>query len=226
MARRRAPFVVRRVVTPGDPEPIPRSAPERPVPIPWEAMRNGVQLLGLAAVLLTVSCHALGTARGLAVVAALVTGALAWIAHRGHARAGGGTGDTGSTTDAGTTGSSTSSSTDSGTSDSTGADAGTLDSTASAGTAEPTSTTSATADEGFETSACLSITPPEESGPCACEIDDDRDATDWAPALLLPAVALRRRSRRASLDRIAADGRLPEDVVARLRQRMDADHPK
>jgi hypothetical protein len=193
-------------------------------------MRNGVQLLGLAAVLLTVSCHAFGTARGLAIVAALVTGALAWIAHRGHARAGGGTGDTGSTgstteadTTGSSTGSSTSSSTDSGTSGSTSADAGTLDSTASAGTAEPTSTTSATGDEGFETSACLSIAPPES---CACEIDDDRDATDWAPALLLPAVALRRRSRRASLDRIAADGRLPEDVVARLRQRLDADHPK
>jgi hypothetical protein len=175
-------------------------------------------------------------------VAALITGALAWIAHRGHARAGGGTGDTGSTgstTDAGTTGSSSGSGadsgTDSGTADSgtagsgtgsTSADAGTLDSTASAGTAEPTSTTGATSDEGFETSACLSISPPDEFGPCACEIDDDRDATDWAPALLLPAVALRRRSRRASLDRIAADGRLPEDVVARLRQRLDAEPPK
>jgi hypothetical protein len=203
-------------------------------------MRNVVQLLGLAAALLTVSCHAFGTARGLALVAALVTGALAWIAHRGHARAGGGTADTGSTgstgstestTDADTTGSSTGSgsgSTEASTTGSTSADAGTLDSTASAGTAEPTSTTNATSDEGFETSACLSIGPPDEFGPClcACEIDDDRDATDWAPALLLPAVALRRRSRRASLDRIAADGRLPEDVVARLRQRMDAERPK
>jgi hypothetical protein len=57
---------------------------------------------------------------------------------------------------------------------------------------------------------------------CACETGKERDGTDLAPALLLPVIVQRRRSRRQSLERIAADGRLPSDVIARLRLRIDA----
>ena len=87
--------------------------------------------LGLAAALLTSACEAFGAARGLTVAVVLLSGVLAWLAHRGHAHAGGSTGSTGGTsgTDAGTSGSSTAGS---GTSGSTGSD--TLDSTASGGT--------------------------------------------------------------------------------------------
>jgi hypothetical protein len=204
-------------------------------------MRNLVPL-ALATALLTSACEAFGAARGLAVAAVLLTGALAWLAHRGHAHAGGSTGSTGgtsSTTDAGTTGSTgvdssttDSSTADAGTTGSTGVDSATLDSTASGGTVDSTSTVGTTAAEGTTyIGPCLSIgTPETETGDpellpclCACETGTDRNAADLAPALLLPLIARRRRNRRRSLERIAATGRLPDDVVARLRNRLERD---
>jgi len=179
--------------------------------------------LGLAAALLTSACEAFGTARGFAVAAVMLTGALAWLAHRGHAHAGGGTGSAGSTsstTEAGTTeAGTTEASTGSGTTASTGVDPDTLDSTASGDT-----------DSTTTTGPCLSIgnytdTDEPESIPClcACETDGNRTTADWAPALLLPVIARRRRSRRRSLEHLATAGRLPPDVVARLRERIEHD---
>jgi hypothetical protein len=203
-------------------------------------MRN-LAPLGLAAALLTSACEAFGAARGLAVAAVLLTGALAWLAHRGHAHAGEATGSTtdsgttdSGTTDAGTTGSTgvDSGTTDAGTTGSTGVGSGTLDSTASGGTVDSTSTVGTTATEGTTyVGPCLSIGPygTDTEAPellpclCACETGTDRNAADLAPALLLPLIARRRRNRRRSLERIAATGRLPDDVVARLRNRLDTD---
>lgn len=190
------------------------------------AMRDLVPL-GLAAALLTSACEAFGAARGLAIAAVVLTGALAWLAHRGLAIAGGGTIGS-STSDAATT---DSSGTDSGTTGSTTVGPDTLDSTASNGTAGSTTTTGTTAAEGSsDVGPCLSVGLPETDTTepellpclCACETDGDRTA-GWAPALLLPAIALRRRNRRTSLGRLAAAGRLPPDVIARLRRRLEDD---
>jgi hypothetical protein len=94
-----------------------------------------------------------------------------------------------------------------------------LDSTAAHGT----TTTGACLSAPYDGSVTDTETEPELLPClCACESGDDRDAARWAPALLLPVVARRRRSRRRSLERIAAAGRLPDDVVARLRRRLDA----
>ena len=161
---------------------------------------------------------AFGATRGLAIAAALATGLLAWLAHRGLARAGA---DTSTTEGA------------SGTSTTGGSTVASPDSTAADATASTASSDSTTANESFETGPCLTapLTTGNDTEPepevlpclCACETGHDGEAIDWAPALLLPVLARRRRSRRRSLEQLAAAGRLPEDVVARLRRRLAND---
>jgi hypothetical protein len=200
--------------------------------------------IGLAAAVMSISCQAFDAGRSFTVLMAMLAAALAWVAHRGQARAGGDTGATGTdtadtgTADTGTadTGTADTGTADSGTTATSTADSGTTDSgtTATATTATATdgsssSTGSTGADEAFETGPCLSAPETETDTEaemtvclCACETGKERDGTDLAPALLLPVIVQRRRSRRQSLERIAADGRLPSDVIARLRLRIDA----
>ena len=72
------------------------------------------------------------------------------------------------------------------------------------------------------TGPCLSIGEPEMSV-CLCACDTQGDGgNEWAPALLLLPL-VRRRSRREALERVADQGRLPPDVVARLRSRLGDD---
>lgn len=67
-----------------------------------------------------------------------------------------------------------------------------------------------------DTGPCLTIAPPNEG--CECGPADD-PATPLA--LLLPVLAVRRRGgRRERIDRLASEGRLPPDVIARLRARL------
>jgi hypothetical protein len=67
-----------------------------------------------------------------------------------------------------------------------------------------------------DTGPCLSIAPPNEG--CECGPADDPASP---LALLLPVLALRRRAgRRERIDRLASEGRLPPDVIARLRARL------
>lgn len=172
-------------------------------------------LLALGTVVLSISCHAFGATRGVGLLLAVVVGILAWAAQRGHARAGGSTG--GST---GSGGADTE--TTAGTESSSGAPADTTAATGSGTAAD---------DTGMEpeTGACLSAPHPTDTDGdpelavclCACDTGHD-DPSDWAPALLLPLM-IRRRSRRESLERIAHDGRLPPDVVDRLRRRLRDD---
>lgn len=177
-------------------------------------MRRGL-VLGLVMVLPAISCQALGTSRLVGLLVALGSGLLAWVLHRSAAWAGGETG----------TGASTSAPEDTSGS-SSGPEAS--DTTGSS-TSEPTgTTTSDEAGETTETGPCLgapydgSTSEEPEMTVCLCACETDADGSGGAPLMLLPVVA-RRRSRRRSLERIAAEGRLPADVVARLRRAIPGD---
>lgn len=175
--------------------------------------------LVLAAATLSISCQALGATRGIGL--AVLVGLAGWLAHR-SALAGGGTAGTGEpatgTTSDGTAGGDTAAGSSTGSGDTTGASGEGTDDTGR-----------------FETSACLSAPEPTtgtetEGDPdlgvclCACDTHND-DGSDAAAFLLLPLLARRRRSRREVLDQVADQGRLPADVVARLRARMSEDEP-
>lgn len=124
--------------------------------------------------------------------------------------------DTGSS-DGGGSGSDTDATSDSGGTTEIGPCLSPLDDTAGPG---DTGTGSSGVADDFsddsDTGPCLSIAPPNEG--CECGPADDPASP---LALLLPVLALRRRAgRRERIDRLASEGRLPPDVIARLRARL------
>ncbi len=159
----------------------------------------------------------IAASRGVTGILAIVAGVLAWVAQRGEARAGGGTTGAGQSSKSGET---TSTSTETIT-----------QSTASGTRTESNASGSGSQDSNsneVETGPCLSI--PEPTGGteepmmsvCLCTCDTGDEGPDAPTSALLLALLVRRR-RRESLEHVAAQGRLPEDVVARLRAELDED---
>jgi hypothetical protein len=105
--------------------------------------------------------------------------------------------------------------------------AGAADTTSgsSTGGSESTGTTTTAGDDAgeMETGPCLTIAEPPCL--CACEIETDVDATALALGVL-PLLVTRRRTRRELIERFEAEGRLPADVLARLRPSDDTEDPR
>ena len=116
----------------------------------------------------------------------------------------------------------------------TGTTTGTSSSGGEEGTTSSTGSDTGSSTTEVMTSACLSA-PEDDSdadtGPCL-SIDPNAGNDDGCAvgdrsgaelALLLPLLALARRSRKEAFDHLAEEGRLPSDVLDRLRKALTRD---